>query len=485
MMHIKNRLISLAALTPLALLGSASPAWAHAFGIRYDLPLPLWLYLGGAGAAVGLSFAVITLFIKSRQSRVEDLGFNLAALPVLGWLSSGAVLNLVRLLSLASFIFLLTAGFLGHPDPFRNFVPTFIWVVWWVGMAFASTLIGNLWDLINPWKIAYTWVDKIWGGFGAGHDYPRRLGRWPAVLLFLIFVWMELISEQAEQPRMLALLIVAYSAITWTGMRYYGRDTWLANGEVFAVVFTLLARFACLHGANGEWRLRLPAVGLLSRDPVPLSGVCFVLLLLTSVTFDGILETPLWVAFLEWISESQVLRPGLLALRESGVDLLSVIKSAALIVLPLCFIAAFLLTAHAIARMGGGTVTTRDVAGYFVLSLVPIAIAYHLSHYLSYLLIAGQNIIPLASDPFGIGWDLFGTIAYNVDIGIVNAKMIWYVAVTAIVVGHVLAVYIAHVMAARIFPGRAQALASQLPMLILMVAYTMISLWILSQPIIA
>ncbi len=120
-----------------------------------------------------------------------------------------------------------------------------------------------------------------------------------------------------------------------------------------------------------------------------------------------------------------------------------------------------------------------------MLSLVPIAIAYHLSHYLSYLLIAGQNIIPLVSDPFGMGWDLFGTAAYTVDIGIVNARMIWYVSVTAIVVGHVLAVCIAHVMAVRVFRARAQVICSQIPMLILMVGYTMVSLWILSQPIVA
>jgi hypothetical protein len=127
----------------------------------------------------------------------------------------------------------------------------------------------------------------------------------------------------------------------------------------------------------------------------------------------------------------------------------------------------------------------RHLAGYFVLSLVPIAIAYHLAHYLSYLLIAGQNIIPLASDPFGNGWDLFDTKTYRLDIGIVNAKMVWYVAVVAIVVGHVSAVYVAHVMALRVFPTARQALFSQLPMVALMVGYTMVSLWILSQPIVA
>jgi len=481
--HIRSVLLAAASILAF-FLTTVTPAWAHAFGIRYDLPLPLWLYLCGAGAAVALSFAIMALFLRNQGEGIEEFHFDLLALQLLGWLGGPVVLNVIRSLSLAIFALLLAAGLFGHQDPFKNIAPTFVWVVWWVGMAFISTLAGNLWDLVNPWKIMFTWMSKIWGKSADIHPYPVWLGRWPAVLLFLAFAWMELISNQAEQPRKLASVIIVYSAITWAGMAYFGRDKWLKHGEVFAVVFGLLARFAISHGRAGQWQIRLPAVGLLCRRPVHISGVCFVLLLLTSVTFDGILETPLWAAILTWISESQVLRPALLALQETGADLISVIKTIALITLPALFIAVFVLTSKAIAWAGGGAVGTREVAGYFVLSLVPIAIAYHLSHYLSYLLIAGQTIIPLLSDPFGMGWDLFGTTAYTVDIGIVNAKMIWYVAVTAIVVGHVLAVYIAHIMAARVFESRTQALRSQIPMLILMVGYTMISLWILSQPIV-
>ena len=482
--HIRRSLFAAAASLAIS-LAIAAPAWAHAFGIRYDLPLPLWLYLCGAGAAVALSFAVMALFLKDQGAGIEEFRSDLLALPLLGWLGGPVVLNIIRLLSLAIFALLLAAGLFGNPDPFKNIAPTFVWVIWWVGMAFASTLTGNLWDLLNPWKIMFTWKAKIWGEMDGTHPYPVWLGRWPAVLLFLMFAWMELISEQAEQPRILATLIIVYSAIAWAGMRYFGRDTWLQHGEVFTVVYSLLARFALSHGRDGQWQIRLPAVGLLCRRPIHISGVCFVLLLLTSVTFDGILETPLWAAILTWIAESKALRPALLALQDAGADLIAVIKTTALIILPALFIGVFVLASKAIAWAGGGTVGTREVAGYFVLSLVPIAIAYHLSHYLSYLLIAGQNIIPLLSDPFGMGWDLFGTTAYAVDIGVVNAKMIWYVAVTAIVVGHVLAIYIAHVMAVRVFECRAQALRSQIPMLILMVGYTMISLWILSQPIVS
>ena len=137
-----------------------------------------------------------------------------------------------------------------------------------------------------------------------------------------------------------------------------------------------------------------------------------------------------------------------------------------------------------IAWAGGGRVAGGEVARYFVLSLVPIAIAYHLAHYYLYLLINGQTIIPLASDPFGFGWDLFGTADYRVNIGIVTAKFVWYLSIAAIVVGHVVAVYLAHVTALRLFGQGRAAMVSQVPMLVLMVGYTMSSLWILAQPLI-
>ena len=124
------------------------------------------------------------------------------------------------------------------------------------------------------------------------------------------------------------------------------------------------------------------------------------------------------------------------------------------------------------------------MARAFVFSLVPIALAYHLAHFLSFLLIQGQLIIPLASDPFGFGWNVLGTAGYQVNIGIVDARFAWFTAVAAIVAGHIIAVYLAHVIAIRTLRDRPLTLRSQYPMLGLMVGYTMVSLWILAQPIV-
>ena len=132
--------------------------------------------------------------------------------------------------------------------------------------------------------------------------------------------------------------------------------------------------------------------------------------------------------------------------------------------------------------MGG---STRETARAYIYSLIPIALAYNVAHFFSFLAIQGQLIVKLISDPFGFGWDLFGTADWEVQISIVSARLVWFVGVGAIVIGHVIAVYVAHVISMRRSGSRGAALRSQYPMVALMVGYTVVSLWIVAQPIVA
>ncbi|MGH6945925.1 MAG: hypothetical protein ACREDZ_01240, partial [Kiloniellales bacterium] len=217
--------------------------------------------------------------------------------------------------------------------------------------------------------------------------------------------------------------------------------------------------------------------------PLRFSLVAFTVLLLATVSFDGIAETPFWAGLLQWLAENRALRPLLLELQRAGFDLVQVIETLGLAAAPLIFLLVYLFVSWLTARIGGG-LTTLEAAGGFVLSLVPIAIAYHLAHYFSYLMLAGQLAIPLASDPFGWGWNLFGTAGRSIDISVVSARTVWYLATAAIVLGHVFAVYLGHVMALRLFADARAALPAQLPLLVLMVGYSMLSLWILAQPVV-
>src|SRR5262249_41379958 len=141
------------------------------------------------------------------------------------------------------------------------------------------------------------------------------------------------------------------------------------------------------------------------------------------------------------------------------------------------------LAVSAVMSVAAGHRSPRQMAQGFALTLVPIAIAYHLAHYLAYLLTQGQYVVPLASDPFGYGWNLFGTAGYRVNFAIVGARFAWYPAVISIVAGHIAAVYLADVRAHQILAARPAALRSQMPLTALMVVYTFVSLSILSEPI--
>ena len=457
-----------------ALLAHPLPAAAHGLGQRYELPVPLALYLSGAGLAVGFSFVLMAWFMR-RGSSLGSMTVELDGPVVRRVLSSGAFQWTLRLLALASFILLIVIGLFGPQQSFKNITPIAVWVLWWVGFAYLTAFVGNLWPLVNPWATVY---DLVRWGRPPARPIAAHEARWgivPAVLFLAIFVTMELAWRQSEIPRPLALAMLGYSTLTWAGMAVLGRDQWLRRGELFSVYFGVLGRFAPLtvrSNPNPRLVARPFAVGLLVEQPAPPTMTLFVLLMLAAVTFDGLIETPLWSTLLHVLHDVVGAVPDELAAAFAWGGF------AAL------FALMYAGVARAMAWSAGAPSARRGVGGWFVLTLVPIGIAYHLAHYHSLLLVAGQYAIPVLSDPFGLGWDLFGTTLYRVDFSVVNAASIWYLSVGAIVVGHVVAVYLAHVMALRVFGNPRTALRSQIPMLVLMVLYTMSSLWILSQPVV-
>ena len=504
-------------------------AYAHGFGERYDLPLPLTYFAVGGGLAVALSFAVIGVFVRGAAAGREYPRLNLLRWGLLRFLLTGPLYWLLRAAALFLFLLVIAAGLLGEQRPVSNLTPTFVWIIWWVGMGFVVSLLGNLWAVVNPWSIIYDLAAGIYRQFrpenepGPGWAYPAGWGVWPAVGLFFAFAWVENALPDAAAPALLSALIIAYSLLTLAGMYLFGKQPWLRQAEVFSVIYGVLTRFAltevraldpelcrecaapqCLVNAAAnrddsggrcvdcyecfelaerrELNLRPPAIGLNRRGHgagVTVPGMtALVLLLLATVTFDGFSDTPEWAAVLGFFLE---LTPDLTSPYFNGLVLANTLG---LLAFPLSFAALYRGFAELTARaVGRPEPAAGDLMAVFVFSLVPIALAYHFAHYLGFLLIQGQLIIPLASDPFGWGWDLFGGAGYVVNIGITNARFIWFFALISIVAGHIIAVWLAHLRAVEVYGERRPALRSQGPLLVLMVLYTVASLWIISRPI--
>jgi hypothetical protein len=463
-------------------LFAASPADAHGFGERYELPLPLSLYLFGAAAAIAVSFVIAGLFVRrSREARAGPR-IDLLAYPPGRLIAHDAVALALKLAALALFLVAIVAGFIGSQDPYRNIAPTLVWIIWWIGFAYVSAFAGDLWLLINPWRTMFEAAERLCQrvagrNLSLGWPYPARLGVWPAVLLLLGFSWIELVYPNPALPLHLAWFAIGYSILTFGGMVLFGGDIWLRRGEVFTVVFATFARFAPTEARAGpphQLLLRPFGAGLLDSAAVSNAMAAFVLLLLATVLFDGASTSPEWTSL-----------EGALAARLSLFGELAsmAVRTAGLIAFWLMLSAAYVGTC-ALMSFVARQRTPLQLARSFAFTLVPIAIGYHVAHYLTFLLVQGQYIIPLLSDPFGYGWNLFGTAGYRVDIALVGARFAWYAALAAVLTGHIAAVYLAHRKAMQLFESWGLALRSQVPLTALMVVYTLVSLSILAEPVV-
>jgi hypothetical protein len=440
---------------------------AHGIVQRANLPIPEWLFGWAAAMVLLVSFIALALLWpqpKLTQDHWRPLPGGLGR--ALGSRTLEAVCGAV---GVALFALVLVAGLVGTESQLNNFAPTFIFIIFWVGLAFASALLGNVFAAFSPWRTlgrATGWVvPRARGGRPVAHrPYPERIGRWPAAVGVFGFTWIELVSEWTEDPRMLAYVVLGYTAITFAGQAVYGVETWTRRGEAFAVYFDLFSRIAPFERRDGVVGVRPPLAGLPKLDVVP-GTVAFVLVTIGTVTFDGLSQGQLWTDFTEDAATDAPRLVGTLGL-VGGVAAVS----------------AFYALGVAGARSVGGDLDAAALRRAFVHSLVPIALVYVAAHYLTLLVFEGQQIAYLASDPLGEGWDIFGTANAAVDFGAISQNQAWYLQVGFVVLGHVAALVLAHDRALSLYPGTRLAVRSQYWMLAVMVGFTTLALWLLAAP---
>ena len=451
-----------------------APALAHGLVQRANLPLPEWLF--GWAAAVVLVVSFVALAILWPQPRLERDRWRPLPGAAGRLLGSRGLEVVLGVLGVGLLALVLVAGFAGSLNAKSNFAPMFVFNTFWVGLAFASALFGDLFRALNPWRAigrASGWVLRRGRPAPARRTYPERLGVWPAAAGLLAFTWIELVSGWSEQPRTLAVVIAVYVAAMLAGQAVYGVDRWNERADGFSVYFNLLSRIAPFETRGSVAGLR-PLLGGLPRLPILPGLIAFVAVMIGTVTFDGLSQGRVW---------SDVSAPLEDALTTAGLGLQSAEKLAQAGGLVVCvaLVAGFYaLGSRCAHRLAPGLPAERLRRG-FVHALVPIALVYVAAHYLTFLLFEGQEIVYLVSDPLGRGWDLFGTASAAVDYGVISQNQAWYAQVGCVVAGHVAALMLAHDRALALYGQPRAAARSQYAMLAIMVGFTTLALWLLAQ----
>jgi len=429
---------------------------AHGVGGRSDLPIPVWVAAAAGAFVLLISFLGLIAFWRSARFRGAEGGHPSPALQ--GTLDSAAVAAVLRGIGLVGYLVTLAVLVLGSGDPSRSPAPTWIFVWFWVGLPLVSLLFGPVWRRLNPLRSIAAAVRVLVGGRSREpREYPARLGYWPAAASLFAFVWLELAYKDASRPAVLLGFVLIYSIVHVAFGARYGPQ-WFARADGFEVYSDVIGRLAPI-GRRGDGRavLRNPFDGLASLRPRP-GLVAVICVLLGSTGFDGLSRTQGWVGLAQSIPD----QPG----------------NALLGTLGLVVAIAAVAGIYRAATGGRSTIATHtrhqtgvEPAALFVHSLVPIVLGYTTAHYFSFFLFQGQVGYILASDPFGWGWNLFGTAGWPVNYTAVSTTTIGFVQVAAIVLGHVVGVVAAHDRALEVLPHRDQV-RGQFSLIAAMVAFT-------------
>jgi hypothetical protein len=453
-------------------------ASAHALVGRKDLPVPAWLFAWGASLVLIISFALLSVAWTRARLQREDWR------PLPRWLS-GALLNpvtevLCGVIGVGLFGVVLYAAFGGISDPTQNFSIVFVFYTFWLGLVVLSVLFGDIFRAFNPWRALGRLVS---GGFRlvAGQSapapfrYPDWLGRWPAVLGVLLFVWLELIAGggASPSPHDVGVGTLIYSVVTFVCMALFGVEEWIGRGETFNAYFGMFARLGPFEARGRELGVRKFLSGAPQWATVP-GAAALVLASIAVTSFDGAQEGALSGA-IRWTFER---------CSDIGFSLPNSFRVANSIWLLIVFAGVSLLYWLGVKGMHTvrGSPPVRELSRSFAHTLIPIALAYLVAHYFSAFLYQEQaQFTYILSDPLGHGSDLFGTAGGGINYGIVSSNTVWYVQVGALVVGHVVALTLAHDRALGVYDDVRNASRSQYFMLAVMVAFTCFGLFLLSQ----
>ena len=455
----------------------------HALVGRQDLPIPEWLFAWGASLVLIVSF--VALSFAWHRTRFEQARWRPVSERISIVLVNPVTETLAGLLSAFLLMLVIWSGLDGTEAPDRNFSITFVFVTFWLGLAFLSVFCGDVFRAFNPWRA----IARAAGGVfklvartspPTPLAYPERLGRWPAVLGVLAFVWLELVYGQAGfqtvglTPHTVAVAALVYSAYTFVAIALFGSEKWLERGEAFSVYFGMFASLSPFEVRDRRLGVR-PALSAATRWVSMPGSVALILLTISATTFDGASEgalaEPLSTTY-DWLSDDIGFGP-IASLR---------VANSIFLTLAIAFVSGLFWAGIAGMHTVRTQLSTTKLGSLFAHAFIPIALAYLVAHYFSLVVFQEQaQFTYLLSDPLGVGSDIFGTAGSGIDYSLLSANAIWYVQVATLVVGHVTALVLGHDRALEVYGDTKAAARSQYWMLALMVGFTSLGLYLLSQ----
>ncbi len=451
--------------TPLSLL-------AHSFGERYELPIPLYLFVLGGALAVLLSF--LFMLKRTAASKGDSLAISEPRLPKI---RHGFVIA-----SLLLFFIFITIGFLGSQERSENIVTVLFWLVIWIVVPLLCGIFGDFTRWLNPFANIVQVTDSerlrmLIIGRRQAFQWPKWLGVWPVAIGFFAVICGELIySQAASQPQVIALGLLIYFFVCVFASILFGQQ-WTKNGELFSVLFATWGKLGYFRfGTSG---VRGFAGGLRKPfDPHP-SHTVFFLLLLVSVSFDGLISTPAWAHIGYQL-------PAAFATGSENYKLLMV---GIFLAMALTIWLLFYGFAAAVRFFGKLTIRSSQVLAGLLPSLLPISFGYLLAHNFQYIIVNGQLLFPLVGNPAGTSSPIVQLpFPFNDSfvpvVNVLPSSFYWYMSLVVIIFVHIVAVVLAHryLQHATSDPGLARR--AEYPWIVAMIGYTMLSLWLLAQPLV-
>ncbi|HEY1058004.1 MAG TPA: hypothetical protein VGE55_04660 [Limnobacter sp.] len=471
------------------LLAASLPSvcMAHGFGQTFTLPMPFWMVAWASSAVLLLTFALLAISTPTpaQQPSEASLSPNALAQAHPQW-----PLQLAQTVSLLVFFLAVYAGFAGTQNRNSNLAMTYFWIVWLLAGVYTMGLLGGWtgpwFNHLNPYRISFS-------GFQTQRQpYPAGLSHWPAVLGLVGLAWLELFGH--TRPVHVSWMLSLYGLYALLGCWLWGSHTFFAKADWFSLYFDWLHRMgiSVRQVFQPGFQANNTAAGLQQAAP-SLASVVFVLGLFSTTALDGLKDTQWWLKsvwpwFVAWAApmtgyplETLQTNP----MQASAVlgGAFGVFEQVTVLLSPWVLGAVFCLTLWLGLKLGRARMSIAQAILQFGPALMPIVLAYSLSHYFTLILTQGVQIVHLLSDPLGRGWNMLGTRNLWRAPVLLDAQLIWWMQLTMIVAGHVLSAVLAHRQAFAHLPTRRQANLSQLPILALMVALTVLGLWILSQPL--